>query len=170
MFETECQEEIAHAKSLGFYCTTMWNILSLIFGGKDNFERELSSENMFFSNNWYLHGKKSEFVECQELYISHRKDYAQGSFLDTEPHQIFGNGKDVQVFVWGLPRLEKRKKEQSYNCGYEEQYFLHLITTMVTTLITITVNIGLGITLYLLALRAILLSLLSLIQYIFLRL
>lgn len=117
MFETECQEEIAHAKSLGFYCTTMWNILSLIFGGRGNFERELSSENMFFSNNWDLHGKKSEFVECQELYISHRKDYAQGSFLDTEPHQIFGNGKDVQVFVWGLPRLEKRKKEQSYNCG-----------------------------------------------------
>lgn len=31
MFETECQEEIAHAKSLGFYCATMWVMLSLIF-------------------------------------------------------------------------------------------------------------------------------------------
>ena len=65
---------------------------------------------------------------------------------------------------------EEKEKKQSYNCGYEEQHFLHLITIMVTTLITITVNIGLGITLYILSLRAILLSLLSLIQYIFLRL
>lgn len=55
MLETECQEEIAHAKSLGFYCTTKWDILTLIFLG--NFQRELSSEYMFFSNNGDFHGK-----------------------------------------------------------------------------------------------------------------
>lgn len=37
-------------------CITIWDTLSLIFW--DNFERELSSENLFFSNNGNLHEKR----------------------------------------------------------------------------------------------------------------
>lgn len=54
-FETECQQEMAHAKSWGLTGTTMWHILSLIFGG--NFEKELSSDSTFFLNNEDMHGK-----------------------------------------------------------------------------------------------------------------
>lgn len=60
-----------------------------------NVKKELSFEKMIFSNNGNLHGEMKDFVRCQDLCISQRKNCPWGSFLDvTEPHQISGSGKD----------------------------------------------------------------------------
>lgn len=68
----QCQEEIVYAKSLGFDLFNNMGYIELDFLG--NVQRELSSEKMSFPNNGNLHGETEDFVRCQDLCISHRKN------------------------------------------------------------------------------------------------
>lgn len=91
MFETECQEKIAHAKSLGFYCTIIWGRWNLIFLG--SFERELSQiMGICMEKPKTLYNVRT-YISAIEKTMPEGLSWTQRATLD---HCI---GKDIQVSV-----------------------------------------------------------------------
>lgn len=90
-----------------------------------NVERELSSEKMSFSNNGNLHGEKEDFVRCQDLCISHRKNCPGGSFLDTQSHirslAVVKTRRPGACMEVAKTRGERKKTKDRVriDCGYE---------------------------------------------------
>lgn len=116
-FETECQEEIAHAKSWGFD----WYNNMVCF--------ELDFLEVILKKNYLLKTRSSSRARIwmEELktlwnsgsYVSsHRKDYAwMGPFwMYSEPYQTYNSSKDEQLCVWRLVRPEERRRTESTFC------------------------------------------------------
>lgn len=166
MLETGCQEEIAHAKSLGFYCTTKWDILSLIFLVilKGSYLLKTCSSQIMG-----ICMEKSKSLWNARSYVSAIEETMPEGPFWTQSHIRSLAVARMSRCLYGSCQDQRRKRKNRVRIvDTKDNIFLHLVTTVVTTLVTIIVTIGLGLALYILPFRAtILLSLLSLIRSIF---